>query len=32
MWALTNETPYSAERTWVRDEIGREVWLVAVKG
>ena len=32
MWLLTNETPFAAERTWVRDENGAEVWLVAVKG
>ncbi|HDH04680.1 MAG TPA: DUF2169 domain-containing protein [Nitrospirae bacterium] len=32
MWALTNNTPFKAERTWVRDKNGAEVWLVAVKG
>ena len=29
---LNNQTPFSAERTWVRDKNGAEVWLVAVKG
>lgn len=32
MWALNNQTPFAAERTWVRDKQGAEVWLVAVKG
>src|SRR5439155_2428396 len=32
MWALDNRTPFAAERTWVRDRDGAEVWLVAVKG
>jgi hypothetical protein len=32
MWALTNNTPFAAERSWVRDKNGAEVWLVAVKG
>ncbi len=32
MWAITNETPFAAERAWVRDKNGAEVWLVAVKG
>lgn len=32
MWLLTNNTPFAAERTWVRDENGAEVWIVAVKG
>lgn len=32
MWALTNSTPFRAERSWVRDKNGAEVWLVAVKG
>lgn len=32
MWALNNETPFTAERCWVRDINGAEVWLVAVKG
>ena len=32
MWTITNETPFAAERTWVRDKNGAEVWLVAVKG
>ncbi len=32
MWVLNNQTPFEAERTWVRDKCGAEVWLVAVKG
>jgi hypothetical protein len=32
MWTLNNQTPYAAERTWVRDKNGAEVWLIAVKG
>ena len=31
MWLLNNETPFSAERTWVRDERGAEFWLVAIR-
>ena len=31
MWALDNRTPFAAERCWVRDEQGAEVWLVAVR-
>ena len=31
MWQLDNRTPYAAERTWVRDHDGAEIWLVAVK-
>ncbi|TAN85853.1 MAG: DUF2169 domain-containing protein [Gallionella sp.] len=31
MWQLDNRTPFSAERTWVRDRNGAEIWLVAVK-
>lgn len=31
MWQLDNRTPYAAERTWVRDREGAEIWLVAVK-
>ena len=30
--AFDNSTPFSAERTWVRDRNGAEVWLVAVRG
>ncbi len=29
---LNNKTPFAAERSWVRDRNGGEVWLVAVKG
>lgn len=32
MWMLNNQTPMAAERSWVRDKNGAEVWLVAVKG
>ena len=32
MWAIENQTPYSAERTFVRDLDGSEIWLVAVRG
>lgn len=32
MWTVTNKTPFAAERCWVRDKDGAEVWLVAVKG
>jgi hypothetical protein len=31
MWAIANETPYSAERTWIRDKTGSHQWIVAVK-
>lgn len=31
MWELANRTPFAAERGWVRDRDGAEVWLVAVK-
>lgn len=31
MWVLRNETPFSAETTWTRDERGAEFWLVAVR-
>jgi len=31
MWSITNDTPFAAERCWVRDREGAEVWLVAVK-
>lgn len=32
MWGLVNETPFAAERSWVRDKDGAEVWVVAVRG
>jgi hypothetical protein len=32
MWALDNQTPFAADRSWVRDRNGAEIWLVAVKG
>ena len=31
MWALENNTPFAAERAWVRDRNGAEIWVVAVK-
>ena len=31
MWQLDNHTPFAAERTWVRDRDGAEIWVVAVK-
>lgn len=32
MWALTNSTPYAADRGFYRDRNGAEVWFVVVKG
>jgi hypothetical protein len=32
MWLLSNATPFCAERTWVRDQDGAEVWVVAIRG
>jgi hypothetical protein len=31
MWQIDNRTPFAADRGWVRDRRGTEVWLVAVK-
>ncbi len=31
MWLLDNNTPFAAERTWVRDKDGAEIWIVAVR-
>jgi len=31
MWALDNQTPFEAERTWVRDKDGKHHWIVVVK-
>lgn len=31
MWQVDNRTPFAAERGWVRDRDGVEIWLVAVK-
>jgi len=31
MWILDNQTPYAAERNWIRDKQGAHHWLVAVK-
>jgi hypothetical protein len=32
MWALKNNTPYAAERTWVLDKNAMKSWVVVVKG
>ncbi|MBI4241712.1 MAG: DUF2169 domain-containing protein [Candidatus Rokubacteria bacterium] len=32
MWTLTEDLPFVAERAWVRDRNGAEVWLVVVRG
>lgn len=32
MWVVDNQTPFAAERAWVRDMKGAEVWLVAIRG
>ena len=31
MWQVDNRTPFAADRSWVRDRDGAEVWLVAVR-
>lgn len=31
MWQVDNRTPFAAERGWVRDRDGAEIWLIAVK-
>ena len=31
MWQLDNRTPFAADRSWVRDHNGREIWQVVVK-
>ncbi len=31
MWTLENKTPFAAERAWVRDRNGAEVWLIAIR-
>lgn len=31
MWALSNQTPFAAERAFVRDHDGAEIWLVAIR-
>ncbi|KVC78107.1 hypothetical protein WJ47_20625 [Burkholderia ubonensis] len=31
MWELDNRTPFAAQRAWIRDRDGAEVWVVAVK-
>jgi len=32
VWDLDNQTDFAAERNWVRDRNGAEVWIVSVKG
>jgi hypothetical protein len=31
LWAISNRTPYGAERNWTRDKHGVHWWIVAVK-
>jgi hypothetical protein len=31
MWALKNNTPFEAERNWIRDKDGMHWWIVAVR-
>lgn len=31
MWQVDNRTPFAAERDWVRDRNGAEIWIVVVK-
>jgi hypothetical protein len=31
MWAVTNRTPFRADRAFVRDRDGAEIWVVAVR-
>jgi hypothetical protein len=31
VWIVTNQTPYGAERNWLRDKQGKHQWLVAVQ-
>jgi len=31
MWQVENRTPFAADRGWVRDRNGAEIWLVALK-
>lgn len=31
MWALTNQTPFAAERAGARSRIGEEIWIVVIK-
>lgn len=31
MWSLVNRTAYAADRGWIRDKNGAEIWVVAVK-
>ena len=31
MWSIVNQTPYAADRAFVRDRDGAEIWIVAVR-
>jgi len=31
VWVLDNLTPFVAERSWVRDKNGAEIWVIAIK-
>lgn len=31
MWQLDNHTPFAADRSWIRNPEGLEIWVVAVK-
>lgn len=31
MWHVDNKTPFAVDRTWIRDNDGAEVWVVALK-
>lgn len=31
MWHVANQTPFPADRTWVRDVRGQHLWIVAIK-
>ena len=31
MWLVANRTPYAAERSWIQDKHGNNIWLVIVK-
>jgi hypothetical protein len=31
MWQIDNRSPFAADRGWVRDRNGTEIWIVAVK-
>lgn len=31
MWVVANNTPYTADRTWIQDKYANKLWLVVVK-